>query len=51
MTNYEKEKIKEAINTISWAAPRVLIADCYEGYELRRLKEALALLLDEADKK
>lgn len=51
MTNYEKEQIEKAINTISWAAPRVLVADCYEGYELRRLKEALTLLLDEADKK
>lgn len=51
MLNTEKEEIKKAVKTIECTVNRVLIADCYEGYELRVLKKALKLLLDEAEKK
>lgn len=51
MLNYEKEKIEKAVRTINNTVDRVLIADCYEGYELRQLEKALRLLLDEVDKK
>lgn len=51
MLNIEKEGIKKAVETINWTVNRVLIANCYEGYELRELKKALTLLLEEVDKK
>lgn len=51
MLNYEKERIEKAFNTIERAGHRVLIKNCYEGYELKILKEALTLLLEEVDKK
>lgn len=51
MLNYEKEKIEKAVKTINVTVNRVLIASCYEGYELRELKKALTLLLEEVDKK
>lgn len=51
MTNHEKEQIEEAVSIISWDATRVLAADRCEEYELRRLKEALVLLLDKANEK
>lgn len=51
MLNYEKDRIEEAVRTINIHYNRVLIADVYEGYEWRRLKEALELLLEEVDKK
>lgn len=51
MTNYEKERIEKAVKTVNYAVNRVLIADCYTGYELRNLKAALQLLLDEVEKK
>lgn len=51
MLDYEKERIKNAVKTINVTVNRVLIADCYEGYELRELKKALNLLLEEVDKK
>lgn len=51
MLNYEKARIEKAVKTINSTVNRVLIADCYEGYELRTLKAALQLLLDEVEKK
>lgn len=51
MDNNKKQLIEEALRTISWTAPRVLIANCYEGYEYRRLKEALKLLTEEVNNK
>lgn len=51
MTNYEKEKVAQAAKFIVNGTGRILIANCYEGYELKRYKEALKLLLDEAEKK
>lgn len=51
MLNHEKEKIEQAVKTVNLTVNRVLIADLYEGYELRKLKAALTLLLAEADKK
>lgn len=51
MLNYEKKKIEKAVRTINNTVNRVLIADCYEGYEFYKLKEALELLLEEVDKK
>ena len=51
MLDYEKERIKNAVKTINVTVNRVLIADCSEGYELRELKKALNLLLEEVDKK
>lgn len=51
MEDGKKQLIEEALKTISWAAPRVLIANCYEGYEYRRLKEALKFLTEEVNNK
>lgn len=51
MLNYEKDRIEEAVRTINAHYNRALIADVYEGYELRRLEEGLKLLLEEVDKK
>ena len=51
MMNYEKDRIEKAVKTINNTVNRVLIADLYEGYELRELEKALKLLLDEVDKK
>lgn len=49
--DYEKAQIEKAVATINNTYKRVLIADCYEGYELRELEKALKLLLKEVDKK
>lgn len=51
MRDYEKAQIEKAVATINNTYKRVLIADLYEGYELRKLKESLTLLLEEVDKK
>lgn len=51
MLNHEKERIEKAVKTINNTVNRVLIRDCYEGYELRELEKALKLLLGEVDKK
>lgn len=51
MTEKKKQLIEEAVNTISWTYKRVLIANCYEGYEYRRLKEALRILTEEVNNK
>lgn len=51
MLNYERERIEKAVRTINSTVHRVLIADLYEGYELRELEKALKLLLEEVDKK
>ena len=51
MTEHEKNQIESAVKTIHSTVPRVLIADCYEGYELRQLQNALAFLQLLADKK
>lgn len=51
MLDYEKERIEKAVRTINNTVRRVLIADCYEGYELRQLEKALKLLLEEVEKK
>lgn len=51
MLNYEKERIKKAVETINNTVSRVLIANCYEGYELRELEKALKFLLEEVDQK
>lgn len=51
MTNYEKEKVAQAAKRVLNGARRILIANCYEGYELEKFKEALKFLLDEAEKK
>lgn len=51
MLNYEKKRIEDAVKIINATVNRVLIRDCYEGYELRKLEYALKLLLDEVDKK
>lgn len=49
--NCKKEQIERAVKTINNTVVRVLIADCYEGYELRELKKALKILLEEAYEK
>ena len=46
-----KERIEQAVKTINNIVNRVLIFNRYEGYELMKLKEALKLLIEEADKK
>ena len=46
-----KERIEQAVKTINSTVNRVLIFNRYEGYELMKLKEALELLIEEADKK
>lgn len=51
MTNYEKERLAQAAKRVLNGTRRILIADCYEGYELEKFKEALKLLLEEAEKK
>ena len=51
MLNYEKERIEKAVKTINNTVNHVLIAECYEDYELRELEKALKLLLEEVDKK
>lgn len=51
MRDYEKAQIEKAVATINNTYKRVLIADLYEGYELRQLDFALKLLLKEVDKK
>lgn len=51
MTNYEKEKLATAAKRVLNGTGRILIADCYEGYELEKFKEALKFLLEEAEKK
>lgn len=44
-------KIEKAVEAVNAHYKRVLVCDCYEGYELRKLREALAFLLAEVDKK
>lgn len=51
MTNYEKERLTQAVKGVLNGTGRILIADCYEGYELEKYKEALKFLLEEAEKK
>lgn len=51
MRDYEKAQIEKAVATINNTYKRVLIADCYEGYELRQLDFALKLLLKKVDEK
>lgn len=51
MLNYEKDRIEEAVRAVNAHYYRVLIGDCYEGYEVRQLEKALKLLLEEVDKK
>lgn len=51
MLNYEKERIERDVKTVNATVNRVLIADCYEGYELRKPENALKLLLEEVDNK
>lgn len=51
MTEERKQIIEEAVNTISRTYKRVLIANCYEGYEYRMLKEALRILAEELNNK
>ena len=51
MTNYEKERLEQAAKRVLNGTRRIHIADCYEGYELEKFKEALKLLLEEAEKK
>lgn len=51
MLKCERDRIEKAVKTINNTVNRVLIADLYEGYELRELEKALKLLLDEVDKK
>ena len=45
------EKIEAAVRSINAFYRRVLVADLYDGYELRKLIESLSYLLDEAEKK
>lgn len=45
------DKIEKAVQTINVTYKRVLVADCYEGYELKKLIESLQYLLNEANKK
>lgn len=51
MNNKTLEQIEQAVKVINYATRRVLIADCYEGYELDQLEKALRLLLSETEKK
>ena len=52
MTNFQRnEKIEKAIKTVNITYKRVLVMDCYEGYELRELTKALEFLLAEVNKK
>lgn len=51
MDTRNNPKIERAIQSVQEFAPRVLLADCYEGYELRKLRDALVYLLDETYKK
>lgn len=51
MSNYEKAQIEKAVVTINDTYKQVLIMDCYEEYELRRLDISLNLLLNEINKK
>ena len=46
----KKEKIEEAKKTINAMANRVLIGNCYEGYEYHRLQDALEFLVEEFKK-
>ena len=46
-----KERTEQAVKTINNTVNSVLIFNRYEGYELMNLKEALKLLIEEADKK
>lgn len=50
MANVNKEKVAQKIKDIERTYRRVLILDCYEGYEYKKLKEALEYLLEEVNK-
>ena len=47
----KKKKIEKAVKQVTNNYNRVLLADCYEGYELRQLIQGLEYLLNEANKK
>lgn len=51
MENYEKERLAQAVRRVVNGTGRILITNCYEGYELEKFKEALKFLLEEAEKK
>lgn len=51
MTKQEKERIELAEKHIITGTWRILIGNCYEGYELKEYKAALKYLLEEAEKK
>ena len=51
MDTRDRQKIEEAVKAVNAHYMRVLIMDCYEGYELRKLQAALSLLLEETNKK
>lgn len=51
MTEERKQIIEEAVKTVNLTYKRVLIANLYEGYEYRRLKEALRILTEEVNNK
>lgn len=51
MLDFEKAKIEKHVKAINTTYYRVLIMDCYEGYELKQLITALEALLDEVNKK
>ena len=47
----KNEWIKEQVEIVGRTYGRVLVRDCYEGYEFRQLKKALENLLEEVNKK
>ena len=51
MDTRDNPKIERAIDAVNAHWKRVLIADCYEGYELRKLRDALVYLLSETYKR
>lgn len=51
MDTRDRQKIEKAVKAVNSNYMRVLIMNCYEGYELRELRAALALLLEETNKK
>lgn len=51
MKEGRKQLIEEAIKTINLTYKRVLIANLYEGYEYRKLEEALRILTEELNNK
>lgn len=45
----KRAKIEECVAVINRNYGRVLIRDCYEGYELKTLREALETMLKEVN--